>query len=56
MSRIGKKVIDIPNDVLLTITDDKIIVKGKYGVLEQSLLQLLNNSLHLKKVSNRILL
>jgi large subunit ribosomal protein L6 len=51
MSRIGKKVIDIPNDVLLTITDDKIIVKGKYGVLEQSLLQLLNFEIVNNKLS-----
>ena len=41
MSRIGKKVIDIPKDVLITINSDKIIVKGKYGVLEQDLLNLL---------------
>lgn len=41
MSRIGKKLIQIPKDVSLTITEDKILVKGKFGSLEQSLLNLL---------------
>ena len=42
MSRIGKKLIQIPKDVSLTITEDKILVKGKFGSLEQSLLNLLH--------------
>ena len=41
MSRIGKKLIQIPTDVSLTITEEKILVKGKYGSLEQALLNLL---------------
>ena len=41
MSRIGKKVIDIPNDVSITVTSEKITVIGKYGILEQTLLNLL---------------
>jgi large subunit ribosomal protein L6 len=36
MSRIGKKTIDIPVDVLVTINDRKINTKGKYGSLEKS--------------------
>jgi len=37
MSRVGKKIIDIPKDVTLTLTNQKIIVKGKNGVLERNL-------------------
>jgi large subunit ribosomal protein L6 len=51
MSRIGKKVIDIPTDVLITLSTDKIIVKGKYGNLEQSILNLLNFDLSNNKLS-----
>lgn len=36
MSRIGKKIIDIPADVLVTIDNRKISTKGKYGSLEKS--------------------
>jgi large subunit ribosomal protein L6 len=36
MSRIGKKTIDIPVDVLVTSDDRKIGTKGKYGSLEKS--------------------
>ena len=35
MSRIGKKVIEIPKDVSVVITDTKINVKGKHGSLER---------------------
>jgi large subunit ribosomal protein L6 len=35
MSRIGKKPIDLPQDVSLTLSDNLIRVNGKYGVLEQ---------------------
>ena len=51
MSRIGKKVIDIPTDVSITLSTDKIIVKGKYGSLEQSLLDLLNFDISNNKLS-----
>ena len=51
MSRIGKKVIDIPTDVAITLLDDKIIVKGKHGNLEQSLLNLLNFDISNNKLS-----
>jgi large subunit ribosomal protein L6 len=51
MSRIGKKVIDIPIDVLITLSTDRIIVKGKYGNLEQSILNLLNFDLSNNKLS-----
>lgn len=50
MSRIGKKLIQIPNDVSLTITEEKILVKGKHGILEQSLLNLLNFTLSENKL------
>ena len=36
MSLIGKKIIDIPADVLVTIDNRKISTKGKYGSLEKS--------------------
>jgi len=51
MSRIGKKLIDIPTDVSITLSNEKIIVKGKYGILEQSLLNLLNFDLSDNKLS-----
>lgn len=37
MSRIGKKEIIIPKNVLVYLENEKIIVKGKYGILEQLL-------------------
>ena len=54
MSRIGKKAIEIPNDVNVTFKDQKIIVKGKHGSLEKTVLNLLeleleNNKLILKR-------
>ena len=42
MSRVGKKAIDIPKDVSITINQDKITVKGKNGTLERTLVDLLN--------------
>ena len=42
MSRIGKKVIDIPTDVTITLNENKIIVKGKHGVLEKDYSNVLN--------------
>lgn len=35
MSRIGKKAIEIPKDVLVTVTDQNIFIKGKHGILER---------------------
>lgn len=35
MSRIGKKAIDIPKDVSVSLSDGKISVKGKHGSLEK---------------------
>lgn len=37
MSRIGKKEIIIPKNVLVNLENNKIVVKGKYGILEQIL-------------------
>lgn len=42
MSRIGKKVIDIPKEVVVTLLNEKILVKGKYGSLERDLSTNLN--------------
>jgi len=45
MSRIGKKPIDIPKDVSITLEKNIIKVKGKHGSLERSILDNLNLSL-----------
>lgn len=39
MSRIGKRPISVPKEVKVTIENEKIIVKGKHGMLEQNVLQ-----------------
>jgi large subunit ribosomal protein L6 len=54
MSRIGKKAIEIPKDVNVTFKDEKVIVKGKHGSLEKTILNVLqfeleNNVLVLKR-------
>ena len=36
MSRVGKKIIEIPKEVSINIENDKISVKGKFGQLEKS--------------------
>lgn len=41
MSRIGKKAIQIPPAVSISVADEKIIVKGKNGTLERSFLNTL---------------
>ena len=50
MSRIGKKTIDIPVDVLVTIDDRKISTKGKYGSLEKSF----ENFIQIEKTENKL--
>lgn len=57
MSRIGKKVIEIPKDVSIKIEQEKIIVKGKHGCLEKNISNLLEivieeNLLFLKRHQN----
>ena len=42
MSRIGKKIIDIPKDVSITIEKKKIVAKGKHGSLERSFKDFVN--------------
>ena len=42
MSRIGKKVIEIPKDVSINIENNKITIKGKHGSLERTILDNLN--------------
>jgi large subunit ribosomal protein L6 len=42
MSRIGKKAIDIPNDVSVKLEKEKVIVKGKFGTLERDVLSYAN--------------
>ena len=37
MSRVGKKIIDIPKDVEIKITTNSINVKGKFGTLDQEI-------------------
>jgi large subunit ribosomal protein L6 len=50
MSRVGKKPIDIPSDVSVTLVSDKVIIKGKHGVLEQPIINLLK----LEIIQNRL--
>lgn len=57
MSRIGKKAIEIPKDVNVTFKDEKVIVKGKHGSLEKTILNVLqfeleNNLLLLKRTND----
>ena len=53
MSRVGKKLIDIPNDVEIKITDTVINVKGKFGELKREInpemvkVEQINNTLKL---------
>lgn len=50
MSRIGKKPIEIPDDVNVTFLSEKVIVKGKYGILEQEIEKSLKVELIEKKM------
>jgi large subunit ribosomal protein L6 len=57
MSRIGKKIINIPENVFVTIKDEKIIVQGKYGILEQEIskilnIELINNKLTVTRIND----
>ena len=42
MSRIGKKAINIPKEVTVTLKDKIVNVKGKFGILERELINLVN--------------
>jgi ribosomal protein L6P/L9E len=41
MSRIGKKAIDIPKDVSIKMENGNILIKGKHGTLEKTILNIL---------------
>jgi large subunit ribosomal protein L6 len=45
MSRIGKRPIEIPAGVSVTLEEDKILIKGKHGSLEQTKVNLLDFNL-----------
>lgn len=54
MSRIGKRPIEIPENVSVTLNSEKVIIKGKHGSLEQPLIDLLkieiqNNKIYLTR-------
>jgi large subunit ribosomal protein L6 len=51
MSRIGKKVIDIPKDVTITLNENKISVKGKHGILERDYSNVLNVEINENKLA-----
>jgi large subunit ribosomal protein L6 len=55
MSRIGKRPIEIPTGVSVTLTNEKVSIKGQYGLLEQPLINLLkieleNNKLYVTRI------
>jgi large subunit ribosomal protein L6 len=50
MSRIGKKLIDIPANVTVTIEKEKITTKGPYGILEKSF----SDCVEIEKNENKI--
>lgn len=50
MSRIGKKPILIPKDVLVTLEKSKIVIKGKHGILERSYINGINISIDDNKI------
>lgn len=54
MSRIGRRIINIPKNVIATLENNKIIIKGEQGVLEQELSNLVtviieNNTIEIKR-------
>ncbi len=58
MSRVGKKVIEIPKDVSVVITDKTINVKGKHGSLEREIndlitLNIKDNQLFVKRINDQ---
>jgi large subunit ribosomal protein L6 len=52
MSRIGKKAIEIPQDVSIQLENEKIIVKGKNGSLEKEIL----SNLKLEIIDQKIII
>jgi large subunit ribosomal protein L6 len=50
MSRIGKKIIEIPKNVIIEIFENKIIITGPFGKLEQNFLNLFNFYLNNNKL------
>lgn len=57
MSRIGKKLIEIPKEVSVTLGNEKIVVKGKHGVLERDLstnlnFEIKNNQLFISRMDD----
>ena len=57
MSRVGKKIIQIPKDVSVTISGTKINVKGKHGSLEREINDLVSitledNELLVKRIND----
>ena len=52
MSRIGKKAIEIPKNVSVTLDKEKILVKGQHGTLERTI----SNILSLVIEQNKIIL
>lgn len=42
MSRVGKKIISIPKDVTVTLTENILTVKGKHGSLEREIKDLVD--------------
>ncbi len=58
MSRVGKKVIKIPKDVSVVITDKTVNVKGKHGSLEREFNDLItlnieDNELFVKRINDQ---
>jgi large subunit ribosomal protein L6 len=50
MSRVGKKIINIPKDVTVLLENGSIHVKGPYGILEQKLLDNVEINLSEKEI------
>lgn len=50
MSRIGKRPIDIPENVSISFNNQILQVKGKHGILEQSIQEILNVDISNKKI------